>query len=126
MKRTVFVAVLFLSLAPIAGCRQHHERANLVAAVMTPNFRTGTLGIQCEVSASGTCYFALYGLSTGSTTLEVATGDRKVLTGINEDTLYCAESERALIERCTQLLLPREQTLVSRNIHSQEPLQLQR
>ena len=125
MKRTAFAGLLIVSLALVAGCRQHTQ-ANLVSAVMTPNFRTGTLGIQCLVSSSGTCYFALFGVASGDTRLSVATGERKVVTGINEETLYCAESQPALIEHCTQLLLPRQQALVSRNIHSEAPIQLAR
>lgn len=127
MKRTVRAALLLLSLVTVAGCHERsRSNANLVSAVMTPNFRTGTLGIQCLVSSSGTCYFAVFGLSTGDTTLEVATGDRKVLSGINENTLYCAESQRAVIAHCTQLLVPRQEALVNRNIHSEEPVQLER
>ena len=126
MKRALSAALFILSQISLGGCREHHEQENLVSAIMTPNFRTGSLGIQCLVSSSGTCYFALFGLSNGNTTLKIATGYRKVLTGINEDTLYCAEAQRTFIEHCTQLLLPRQQAFVNRNIHSEEPIQLLR
>lgn len=121
--KSISAALLLLALVALVGC-QNQRPGNLLAAVLIPNHPPKTVGVQCLVSSSGTCYFAFYGLSTGDTTVSIATGARTLVSGITRDTLYCAESQKSFLHHCTELLVPREQAMIQRNIHSQQPLRL--